>query len=231
MGDFFDQLVRYLSNSTNQDRVLRLLIQHIYLALLPVIFGVVLAIGLGWAGSRSQRMRATTATVANVLYTVPSLALFVVIPGIIGTQMLSPVNVIIALTIYSTALLVRPVLDALSSVPPDVLASATAMGYRPARRFFGVELPLAVPVLTAGIRVASASNISLVSVGALISVGGLGVLFTDGFSRLYMAPIVVGIVLTLLLAMLVDFLLVLLRRWLTPWQRAIQRAAPEVQGA
>lgn len=220
MGAFFDELARYLSNPNNQERLLRLLVQHVYLALLPVVFGVVLAVGLGWAGTRSRSVRAVIVVGANLLYTIPSLALFVVIPVIIGTQILNPVNVIVALTIYSTALLVRPVLDSLGSVPSDVLASATAMGYRPARRFLGVELPLAVPVLTAGTRVASASNISLVSVGALIGVGGLGVLFTDGFSRTYFAPIVVGIVLTLLLALVADLLLVLLRRALTPWQRA-----------
>lgn len=219
MGEFFDHLVRYLSNPNNQDRLLRMLTQHVSLALLPVVFGVVLAVGLGWAGTRWRGVRGAIVIVANLLYTIPSLALFVVIPVIIGTQILNPMNVIVALTIYSTALMVRPVLDALGSVPSDVLASATAMGYRPAGRFLGVELPLAVPVLTAGTRVASASNISLVSVGALIGVGGLGVLFTSGFSREYYVPIVLGIVLTLLLALVVDLLLVLLKHLLAPWER------------
>lgn len=231
MGEFFENLVRFLSNPNNQDRLLRMLVQHVYLALLPVVFGVMLAVGLGWAGSRWRALRAAIVVTANLLYTIPSLALFVVIPGIIGTGIRSPVNVVLALTVYSTALLVRPVLDALGSVPPDVVASATAMGYRPARRFFAVELPLAVPVLTAGTRVASASNISLVSVGALIGIGGLGVLFTDGFSRGFLAEIVVGIVLTLLLALAVDFLLVLLRRWLTPWQQATQPATVDGEQA
>lgn len=224
MGTFLDELGSFLSNPNNQDRLLRMLAQHAYLALLPVVLGMVLAVGLGWVGTRWQALKGTIVTAANLLYTVPSLALFVVIPGIIGTQILNPLNVIIALTIYSAALMVRPVLDALGSVPSDVLASATAMGYRPARRFVAVELPLAVPVLTAGTRVASASNISLVSVGALIGVGGLGVLFTDGFSRQFLAEIVVGIVLTLLLALVVDLLLVLLRRRLTRWQRAGQQS-------
>jgi osmoprotectant transport system permease protein len=115
---------------------------------------------------------------------------------------------------------VRPVLDALDAVPPHVVAAATAVGYRPAARFFGVELPLSVPVLAAGVRVAAVSNISLVSVGALIGTGGLGVLFTDGFQREYFSPIVVGIVLTMLLALVVDLLLVYLRKLLTPWERA-----------
>lgn len=228
MGDFFDSLVRFLSSPENHDRLLRMLGQHVYLALVPVVLGIVFAVGLGWAGTRLRGARTPIVLIGNLLYTVPSLALFVIMPGIVGTQILNPINVVITLTIYSTALLVRPVLDALGSVPPDVLASATAMGYRSARRFFAVELPLAVPVLTAGTRVASASNISLVSVGALIGVGGLGVLFTDGFSRGFPAEIVIGIVLTLLLALLVDFLLVLLRRWATPWQRAGK--SPRVDG-
>jgi len=220
MGDFVDTIIRFLSNPNNQDRLLRMVTQHVYLALLPVVFGIVFAIGLGWIGTRVPGLRTPTVMVGNLLYTVPSLALFVILPGIIGTRILNPINVVIALTIYSTALLVRPVIDALGSVPGDVLASATAMGYRPVRRFFAVELPLAVPVLTAGTRVASASNISMVSVGALIGVGGLGVLFTDGYSRGFPGEIVIGIVLTLLLALTVDFLLVLLRWWFTPWQRA-----------
>lgn len=224
MSAFVDNLVQFLSNPNNQDRMLGMLVQHVYLALVPVILGALAAVVLGWAGVRWRRVRVAIVPVANLLYTIPSLALFVVIPGILGTQITSPINVVLALTIYSTALLVRPVLDALDSVSSDVLASATAMGYRPLRRFVAVRLPLAVPVLTAGTRVAAASNISLVSVGALIGVGGFGVLFTDGFSRGFTAEIVVGIVLTLLLALVVDLLLVLLRRWLTGWQRTAQQA-------
>jgi osmoprotectant transport system permease protein len=119
-------------------------------------------------------LRPVVLVMSNLLYTIPSLALFVVIPGIIGSKILDSVNVVLALTIYTAALLVRPVLDALDAVPSHVISAATAIGYRPVRRFLGVELPLAVPVLTAGVRVASVSNISLVSVGALIGTGGLG---------------------------------------------------------
>jgi osmoprotectant transport system permease protein len=93
------------------------------------------------------------------------------------------------------------------------------MGYQPLRRFVAVELPMAVPVLAAGVRVASVSNISLVSVGALIGIGGLGQLFTEGFQTRYLAPIVIGIVLIVLLALAMDLLLVALRRAVTPWTR------------
>ncbi|WP_116205847.1 ABC transporter permease [Amycolatopsis circi] len=230
MGDFFGELGRYLSSSNNRGEILANLLENIYLALVPLIAGIVLAILLGWLGHRWRPARSVLLVVGNLLYTIPSLALFVVIPGIIGTKILDSVNVIVALTIYTTALLVRPVLDALEAVPPHIVAAATAIGYRGPRRFFSVELPLAVPVLAAGVRVASVSNISLVSVGALIGTGALGVLFTDGFQREYFSPIVVGIVLTMLLALIVDLLLVLLRNLLTPWERAGRAPAAEVAG-
>jgi osmoprotectant transport system permease protein len=157
---------------------------------------------------------------AGVLYTVPSLALFVVLPGILGTRILSEVNIVVALTIYTVALLVRTVADALAAVPGLVVAAATALGYKPVRRFIDVELPLAVPVLIAGLRVATVSNISLVSVGALIGVGGLGELFTEGFQLNFPTEIVTGIVLIMLLALIGDALLLGLGRVATPWSRA-----------
>ncbi|MFE0024588.1 ABC transporter permease [Amycolatopsis sp. NPDC059021] len=230
MGGFFAELGRYLGSANNRAQLLGDLLDHIYLSLVPLVLGIVVAIAAGWLGHRYQRVRSVLLVLSNLLYTIPSLALFVVIPGLIGTRILNSVNVIVALTIYTAALLVRPVLDALDAVPPHVIAAATAIGYRAPRRFLGVELPLSVPVLAAGVRVASVSNISLVSVGALIGTGGLGVLFTDGFQREYFSPIVVGIVLTLLLALVVDLVLVLLRNVLTPWERA-GKAAPVLEGA
>ncbi|MFI5608802.1 ABC transporter permease [Amycolatopsis sp. NPDC051903] len=220
MGGFFGELGRYLGSANNRGEILGDLGEHVYLALVPLVVGIVLAILLGWFGHRWQPVRSVLLVLSNLLYTIPSLALFVVIPGLIGTKILDSANVIVALTIYTTALLVRPVLDALDAVPQHIIAAATAIGFRAPRRFFGVELPLSVPVLAAGVRVASVSNISLVSVGALIGTGGLGVLFTDGFQREYFSPIVVGIVLTLVLALVVDGVLVVLRNALTPWERA-----------
>jgi osmoprotectant transport system permease protein len=128
--------------------------------------------------------------------------------------------VVIALTIYTIALLVRAVSDGLSSVPENVTQAATAVGYKRMRRLLRVELPIAVPVIFSGLRVASVSNISLVSVGALIGVRSLGELFTKGFERSYLVPIILGIVGSILLAVLADVLLVGLQRLLTPWARA-----------
>nr|WP_218888790.1 ABC transporter permease subunit [Saccharopolyspora hordei] len=205
--------------------VLDQLAEHVYLALLPLLLGVLLALPLGRLAQQVRWLRGALQGTANVVYTIPSLALFVLIPGLLGTPLLSSVNVVIALTLYTAALLVRPVQDALESVPAHVVAAATAMGYRPTRRFLTVELPLSVPVLAAAVRVASVSNISLVSVGALVGIGGLGRLFTDGFQRDHPVQIVIGIVLTLLLALVVDLLLVALWRLATPWARAEVGAA------
>jgi osmoprotectant transport system permease protein len=226
-----DELIRYLGNWRNRETVLELLVVHARLALLPLLVGLLAALPLGWAAQRYQPLRAMLLGSANVLYTVPSLALFVILPGILGTQILDEINVVVALALYTAALLLRPVVEALDAVPGHVLAAATAMGYRPSRRFLTVELPLALPVLAAGVRVASVSNISLVSVGALIGVGGLGQLFTQGFQDSYNAPIVVGVVLTLVLALVMDALLVLAKTVLTPWERHRSKPAePTTQG-
>ncbi|GAA1241562.1 ABC transporter permease subunit [Pseudonocardia aurantiaca] len=204
----------------NSERIILLLVEHLRLALIPVVVGLLLAVPLGWLASRYRPARAVLIPAAGVLYTVPSLALFVVLPGILGTRILSEVNIIVALTIYTVALLVRTVADALAAVPGLVVAAATALGYKPVRRFIDVELPLAVPVLIAGLRVATVSNISLVSVGALIGVGGLGELFTEGFQLNFPTEIVTGIVLIMLLALIGDALLLGLGRIATPWSRA-----------
>ena len=133
----------------------------------------------------------------------------------LGTGILNPANVIVALTIYTVALLVRTVADGLSAVPAAVVDSATAMGYTPLRRFIGVELPMAVPVILARLRVAAVSAISLVTVGAVIGFGGLGKMFTDAFQRDIPAETVAGIVLVLLVALAVDGLILLIGRALT----------------
>ncbi|MEU4801821.1 ABC transporter permease [Actinosynnema sp. NPDC023587] len=219
MGD----LGKYLGDAGTRSALWSALLEHVYLSLVPLAISVVLAIALGLVCHRYRRVNGVLVGLFNVVYTVPSLALFAIIPALIGTRVLDPVNVVTALTVYTTALLVRPVVQALDAVPSHVTAAATAMGFRPWRRFLAVELPLSVPVLAAGVRVGSVSNISLVSVGALIGTGGLGTLFTDGFRQRYLAPIIVGIVLTLVLALVVDLVLVALRNALTPWTRAGRR--------
>ena len=196
-----------------------LTLEHLLFAIPPVVIGLVLAVPLGWLANRTRVGRTVTINVAGLLYTVPSLALFVLLPPLLGTRILDSANVYVALTVYTVALLVRTVADALSAVPQLVVNSATAMGYTPFRRFAAVELPLSVPVVVAGLRVAAVSSISLVTVGAVIGFGGLGKMFTDGFQRDIPAEILTGIVMVLVLALIVDGLLLLLGRVLTPWDR------------
>lgn len=202
--------------------VLAYLRSHTMLAVIPLVLGLVIAVPLGRLAMAAPGLRAVVVGGTGLLYTIPSLAMFVLLPGLIGTDILSPVNVVIALTIYSVALLVRTVVDGLSSVPQDVLAAATAMGLTGVRRFVEVELPLAIPVVVAGLRVAAVSNVSIASVAALLGIEQLGMLFTDGFDRRFLDPIVTGIVACVLLALALDLVILGLGRVLAPWQRQQQ---------
>jgi len=213
------EIWRYLE--TNADDVLTALVQHIWLALIPVAIAFVLALPLGALVHRYVPARHIALTAGSVIYTVPSLALLLLLPGLLGTSVLDPINVVIALTLYSLALLVRTTADGLDAVDTTVLQAATAMGYRPVRRWFTVQLPLAMPVVLTGLRVATVANVSMVSIAALIGIGGLGQLFTRGFQLgFYLPPIIIGLVLSVTLAVIADVLIVAIQRGLTPWARA-----------
>jgi osmoprotectant transport system permease protein len=205
--------------------VLSLAGQHIYLAGLPLLLGLLIALPLGWLASRYRVLYPFLIIGTGLLYTIPSLALFIMLPLLVGTKILDPNNVVIAMTIYTIALLVRTVADGLGAVPVAVKQSATAMGYKRVRLFMSVELPLAVPVISAGLRVAAVSNVSIVSVAALIGVPQLGSLFTDGFNRAFFDPIIVGVVSCVLLALLFDAAILGVTHLVTPWQRAGKVAA------
>lgn len=208
--------------SANWSTVLELLGTHLLQSVLPVVVGLVISVPLARLAAGNTWLRPVFITGSSLLYTIPSLTLFVVLPLILGTQMTSLINVIVALTLYVIAILVRSCVDAFESVDRDILQAATAMGYKPLRRFFGVELPLAVPVMIAGLRVATVSNISMVSVGAVIGIQSLGTLFTDGLRRSIVSEIVVGIVATVVLAVVLDQVLRLVGHVLTRWRRAGQ---------
>lgn len=210
--------MRYLFENT--DQVIDLTLRHLWLSIVPIVLGFVIAVPIGWYASRHRRLRGVLLSLGSVLYTIPSVALFVLLPVLIGTQYLDPINVIIALTIYAVAIMVRTATDAFASVSPVVLDAATANGFAPAGRALLVELPLAGPVLLAGLRVVSVSTVSLVSVGALIGVSNLGSLFTNGFQRGYDSEIFTGVLGIVLIALVLDGLLVLVGRVLMPWSRA-----------
>lgn len=202
------------------DDVLRLTLRHTWLAGIPLVLGLLISLPLGWLASRNPRVRGAVIVGAGLLYTVPSLALFVLMPLVLGTGILDPVNVVVAMTIYTVALLVRSVVDGLGSVPDEVARSAVAMGYTPFRRLVGVDLPLAVPVIAAGLRVASVSNVSIVSIASLIGVSQLGDLLIDGYNRAIGGELLAGIAGCVLLALVLDVTIRLIERVLTPWRRA-----------
>ncbi|XOJ09455.1 ABC transporter permease [Corynebacterium striatum] len=205
--------------SSNFSRLVELGIAHANLAWPPILLALLVALPIGWVAHRYRRIREIVVGVSSALYIIPSLALFILLPLVIGTSVLSSLNVIIAMTLYGLALQVRSTADSFDTVPAAVASAATAMGYSPLQRVFQVELPLAGPGIIAGLRVVSASTISLISVGALVGVHSLGTLFTEGFQRNFPTQIIAGFVGIVLLAVLFDLLLVLIGRVLLPWAR------------
>lgn len=227
--------MRYLL--THLDDAWGLTIVHLRLSLIPVLIGLAIALPLGMAVQRTRIARGLTTAAASVVFTIPSLALFVALPMIIGTRILDEANVIVALTAYTAALLVRAVLEALDAVPAQTRDAATAVGYPPITRIVKVDLPLAVPVLIAGLRVVVVTNIAMVSVGSVIGIGGLGSWFTQGYQTDKSDQILAGIIALFALAVVLDVLIVFAGRLATPWVRAVRTTgrrsvvAPVVGGA
>ena len=203
----------------NLEMIGGLMAEHVILALVPVVVAFVISIPLGYLVSKTGKAADVLLAILGVIYSIPSLALFVLMPLVLGTQILNPVNIGAALAVYSIALLVRSVVDGLRSVSPSVKQSASAMGYGSFRRLLRVELPLAMPVIFAGLRVVTVSNIALVSVAVLVGSGALGKLFDLGFGSSFYTPIIVALVLTLALALIADGLILLLQRGSLPWLR------------
>jgi osmoprotectant transport system permease protein len=223
--------VNWLFN--NLELVLQLTVEHLRLSVIPIVAGFVLSMPLGWLAYRFRLTRGLLLTITGLLYTIPSLALLVILPTVIGIRIVSELNLIVALTIYAVAIMVRSVSDALGSIDPDVRLSATAMGFSSWQRFWRVEFPLAGPIILAGLRVAAVSTISLVTVGILVGIQSLGYLFTNGLQRRITVEVLTGVVMVMVLALLVDRLLVLLGRVLMPWTRTMAvprwgRAVPAV---
>ena len=209
---------------THLDDAWELTLIHLWLSLLPLLLGLVIAVPLGAFVHRTRALRRITTVTASIIFTIPSLALFVVLPLVIPTRILDQANVIVALTLYTVALLVRAVPEALDALPPAVLDAATAVGYTPLKRILKVELPLAVPVLVASLRVVAVTNISMVSVGSVIGIGGLGTWFTEGYQADKSDQIIAGIIAIFVLAIVIDTLIMLAGKLATPWVRT-DRAA------
>ncbi len=189
---------------------------HLYLALVSVLIGLLLALPIGALGSRFPKAYGPILAVTTVLYSLPFLAVAAFLVSITG---LTNNTVIIPLSLYALAVLVRSVTEGFNNVPDEVRVAATAMGYGSGRRLAAVELPAAVPVIIAGLRVATVASISLVTVGSLIGIGGLGQLFIAGENTNFLTEIITGVVLVAMWALIFDGLLLLAGRVLAPWAR------------
>lgn len=211
----------------HRSEVLGYLWDHVYLSALPVVVGLLISLPLGYVARRYRWTYPPIISITGLLYTIPSIALFVIVPPLFGLKSLDPKQVPIALTVYSVALLTRVVADGLASVSEETQLAATAMGYGRLRRLLGVELPIAAPVIAAGLRVATVSNVSLVAIAGTIGMDNLGRLFDIGKQLStpdpYYPPIVLGIILCALLALAFDLFIVLGNRMMTPWRRAAVR--------
>ncbi|MBA3619701.1 MAG: ABC transporter permease [Acidothermales bacterium] len=203
---------------TRSEEILSASQQHVFLTVVSVALGFAIAFPVALL-ARRFRAEGAVLGVTTGLYTVPSLALFGLLLPFTG---LGVPTVIIALVIYSLTILVRNVIAGLEGVPEDVRESARGMGFGPVRQLFSVELPLALPAVFAGLRIATVSTVALVTVGALIGAGGLGNLIYEGLNSVFRAQVLTASALCVVIAVAADLLLLGVQRMLTPWQRGVQ---------
>jgi osmoprotectant transport system permease protein len=202
---------------SNWSFIVGLTLTHLAVSVVPIVLGAILGIAL--ARIIPSRFAGATRGILGSIYAIPSLALFVTLPVILGTSFIGPTNVVIALTIYVVASFYFSARDAFAQVPPATLVTATALGMNTRQLFFHVELPLAIPGLIAGLRVATASTLAIASIGAVVGVRNLGYLFVDGFQRKIPEEILSGILAIFVISLILDVALWLLGRALTPWRR------------
>lgn len=205
--------------SANWQMVRDYALAHLALAVPAVLFSVLVAVPIGRLAHRRPRWGKPILSAASLLYAVPALPLLVIIPALAGTRLRSSATMIIALTVYGVALLVRTAADAFAAVDRRTHDAAIAVGNSPRSVFWRVDLPLAAPVLLAGVRVVTVSTIGLASIGALVGIPSLGSLLTDGLQRRLTLEICTGVFGTVLLAVLLDAFLVLGGRLALPWTR------------
>jgi osmoprotectant transport system permease protein len=202
----------------NLSRIWDATAEHLYLTGVSVGIGLLLSLALAVVALRWRGAYGPIVAMGGLLYTIPSLALFALLVPFTG---FSATTAITALVTYTLLILVRNIVTGIDGVPPEALEAADGMGYRPVRRFVEIELPLALPVIVAGLRVATVTVIGLVTVTALLGLGGLGQFILTGFrlSTVHPTMIVVGVALSVVLAIVADLLLLGVERALTPWSR------------
>ncbi len=204
----FDWILR------NLDEIADRVVQHVGLTAIAVVVGFAISLALALVVHRRRRLYAPVAGAAAVLYTIPSIALFALLVPVTGFSLLTAQ---IALVGYTLLILLRNIVSGLDSVPDEVAEAAIALGYSPAQRLWRVELPLALPYIVAGLRVATVTTVGLVTVAAIIGQGGLGQLILNGLRTFFATPLYVGAVLSLVLALAADVVLLRVQRLVTPW--------------
>lgn len=200
----------------NTDQILDRTWEHLYLTIVPVAIGIVISLLLTMIVLRWRGTYAPITLTAGILYTIPSLALFAFLIPIVGVN---ATNAIIALTSYTLLILVRNFVAGIDGVPAPTLEAADGMGYTSRSRFWQMEVPLAMPVMVAGVRIATVTTVGLVTVSVVLGLGGYGFFILRGFQARQITQTLVGLVLSIVLATVLDVLFILALRWLTPWQR------------
>ncbi len=202
--------------STRSSQLTDALVEHVWITVVSVLLGLALAFPLALIARRYRKLEGFVVGTTTAIYTIPSLALFALLLPVTG---LSASTVIIGLALYSLTILVRNIIEGLKAVPADVLESAVGMGYGRARLLLGVELPLALPTVMAGLRVAAVSTVALTTVGSIVGFGGLGNLLIQAVDSQFRAQVLASGVLCVVLAVTFDLLIVGAQRALTPWSR------------
>jgi osmoprotectant transport system permease protein len=213
--DATDPWIRWDWLGRHMDVIAQALVQHIQLTGIAVVGGLVIATPVGLLVWRWRALRNPVLSVAGILYTIPSLALFALLVPFTG---LTVVTAEIGLVSYTILILVRNIVVGLDGVPAEIREAATGMGYRPAKRLLTIDIPLALPVIVAGVRLATVTTIGLVTVTALLGEGGLGQLILSGLIQDFKTPLVVGAVGSVALAVMADVLLAAAQRLATPWR-------------
>lgn len=198
----------------NWDQIIDRTWEHLFLTAVPVLVGFIIAIALSLLALRRRRTYAPITMITGILYTIPSLAAFALLIPFVGA---TATNAIIALTSYTLLILIRNIVAGIDGVPPEILEAADGMGYTRAARFWKMEVPLALPVIVAGLRIAAVTTVGLVTVTAVLGLGGYGFFILRGFNTFFLTQTLVGVVLSVMLATVIDVGFVGIQRRLTPW--------------
>ncbi len=220
-------LVRWDYVVTQRAAIFAAVLEHLQLTVIAVLLGLIVASALAAVAIRWRRARPTIGAGTAALYTIPSVAFFGLLVPSTG---LSRTTALIPLVAYTLVVLVNAIIDGFDQVPTEVEDAAEAMGLSPLRRVLTVRIPLAVPVVISGLRIATVTTVGLVTLAAIVGQGGLGRLILDGLRRAFWTPLTVGAVLSILLALTLDAAFVLLERRIAPWasRRSSKAAVLEV---